>query len=71
MTKADWEAKERRDFRSRAWAQAISAMAHTIKTDEPAQSIYDRLHPLQRMIFVDIVRNLTDDEGKDEPEVPF
>lgn len=71
MTKADWEAKERRDFRSRAWAHTISAMAHTIKVDEEPLAIYERLHPLQRLIFVDIVRNLTDDEGKDDPEVPF
>jgi hypothetical protein len=71
MTKADWEAKERRDFRSRAWAQAITASQHTALSDETAQQIYDRIHPLARLIFVDIVRNLTDDEERDDPYVPF
>lgn len=71
MTKADWEAKERRDFRSRAWAHTISALAHTIKTDEDPTAVYARLRPFQRLVFTDIVRNLVDDEKDDEPDIPF
>lgn len=71
VPKEVWEAKERRDFRSRAWAQAITASAHTARSDETPQQIYERVHPLARLIFVDVVRNLTDQEAEDDPEIPF
>ena len=67
-----WEAKERRDFRSRSWAHTLSAMAHTIKVEETPGEIFTRLHPLQRLIYLDIVQDLDTIEGKDQPdEIPF
>lgn len=66
----DWDAKERRDYRSRAWAQTISALTHTIKTDEPAGEVFRRLHALQRMIYRDIVRDF-DSEAFADDDVPF
>jgi hypothetical protein len=66
-----WEAKERRDFRSRSWAHTISAFQHTIKIDEDPTETYRRLSPFQRLVYLDIVRNLADNEQEDEPNVPF
>lgn len=56
----DWDAKDRRDFRSRAWAQTISAFAHTITFEEDGVAVFQRLKPLQEMIYKDIVRELGD-----------
>jgi len=62
MTNADWDAKERRDFRSRAWAQTLATFDHTIKeTDDPIL-IFEKLKPFQRKLYEDVVRDL------DEPE---
>ena len=66
----DWDAKERRDFRSRAWGQTVAAMTHTIKVDEPPGDIFRRLHTLQRMIYRDIVRDL-DENAHEDDDVPF
>jgi hypothetical protein len=65
MTNADWFAKECRDYRSRAWAQAISALqGHpSLATDEggdirsPAE-IFKFVKPLQRAIYNDIIGDL-------------
>lgn len=54
----DWDAKERRDFRSRAWAVTISAFQHTIKPDENPLDVFARLHPFQRAMYEDVVREL-------------
>ena len=66
----DWDAKERRDYRSRAWAQTISALTHTIKVDEPPAEVFRRLYALQRMIYRDIVRDL-DPEAHEDDDIPF
>lgn len=50
----DWDAKERRDFRSRAWAQTISAFQHTIKTDETPNAVFIRLQEFQRLVYQDV-----------------
>jgi len=66
----DWDAKECRDYRSRAWAQTISAMTHTIKVDESAADIFVRLYALQRKIYRDIVRDL-DPNAFEDDDLPF
>ena len=66
----DWDAKELRDYRSRAWAQTISAMTHTIKVDESAADIFVRLYALQRKIYRDIVRDL-DPKAFEDDDLPF
>jgi len=66
----DWDAKELRDYRSRAWAQTISAMTHTIKVDESAADIFVRLYALQRKIYRDIVRDL-DPNAFEDDDLPF
>jgi len=70
MTPEKWDAKERRDYRSRAWAQTISALTHTIKVDEPASDVFVRLYALQRKIYRDIVRDF-DPEAFEDDDVPF
>lgn len=67
MSKEDWNAKDRRDFRSRAWAQTISAFAHTVKTEEDAVAVFQRLKPFQEMIYKDIVRELGDGPPATQP----
>lgn len=57
----DWDAKERRDYRSRAWAQTISAFAHTVRADEPVDAVFGRLWPFQKLVYEDIVRDLAED----------
>lgn len=65
----DWDAKERRDYRSRAWAQTISAYTHTIKADEEPGDVFRRLLAFQTLVYHDIVRDLavTDDQN----DIPF
>lgn len=58
MTKEEWNAKDRRDFRSRAWAQTISAFAHTVGRDDDPVMIFARLKPFQRKLYEDIVGDL-------------
>ena len=65
----DWDAKERRDFRSRAWAHTMSAFAHTIKPEESAEEVFARLQPLQRKIYEDICGLFAYPE--DDSDVPF
>lgn len=62
MTNADWDAKERRDFRSRAWAQTLATFEHTIKdTDDPIL-IFEKLKPFQRKLYEDVIRELIEGE---------
>jgi hypothetical protein len=64
MTKEEWNAKDRRDFRSRAWAQTISAFVHTIKSptgdfnDIDPLLVFAKLKPFQRKLYEDIVGDL-------------
>ena len=66
----DWDAKERRDYRSRAYAQAVSALAHTYEREESLESYHRRLRALSRMIYVDVVRELDPDAHPDD-DIPF
>ena len=54
----DWDSKERRDFRSRAWAHTLGAFGHTIKVDEDPMLVFARLHSFQQAIYQDIVQEL-------------
>lgn len=65
MTKEEWNAKDRRDFRSRAWAQTISAFAHTVTAEDEPVTVYARLKPFQRKIYEDIVGDLEPAPPKD------
>jgi hypothetical protein len=58
MTKAEWDAKDMRDFRSRAWAQTISAFAHTVEKDDDPMLVFAKLKPFQRKLYEDIVQDL-------------
>lgn len=51
---ARFEAKERRDYRSRAWAQTLGAFQHTIQTEENAEEVFARLQPFQRKVYEDV-----------------
>jgi hypothetical protein len=53
----DWDAKERRDYRSRAWAQTLGAFTHTIKTDEDPKDVFLRLQPFQRKVYEDVCQS--------------
>jgi hypothetical protein len=66
----DWDAKERRDYRSRAWAQTIAAFNHTIKTDETPAAVFARLKPFQKAVYLDIVKALHSPQEEDF-DIPF
>lgn len=63
----DWDAKERRDYRSRAWAQTLGAFTHTIKTDESPEDVFLRLQPFQRKVYEDVCQSF----AWDDSEIPF
>lgn len=65
----DWDAKERRDYRSRAWAQTLGAFTHTIKVDEDPVQVFQRLQPFQRKIFTDVCQSFAFPD--DDSDVPF
>lgn len=65
----DWDAKERRDYRSRAWAQTLAAFTHTIKVDEKPEDVFARLQPFQRKVYEDVTGRFAYPE--DESDVPF
>jgi hypothetical protein len=80
----DWDAKERRDYRSRSWAHTISAFSHTIKPDEDPALVFARLRTFQNAIYKDIVRELDadapaaapkqqtiDEPPRDDDDIPF
>ncbi len=66
----DWDAKERRDYRSRAWAQTLGAFTHTIKVDEDPKEVFKRLLPFQMLVYSDVVRDLAYDDD-DNDDIPF
>lgn len=68
MTKEEWNAKDRRDFRSRAWAQTISAFAHTIEVGDDPVLIFARLKPFQRKLYEDIVQELEPKPQQQQPQ---
>lgn len=76
MTKAEWDAKDMRDFRSRAWAQTISAFAHTIKSpsgdfnDLDVLAVFAKLKPFQRKLYEDIVQELATREQPQQQTLP-
>ena len=53
----DWDNKERRDYRSRAWAQTLGAFTHTIKVDEDPKDVFLRLQPFQRKVYEDVCQS--------------
>jgi len=63
----DWDNKERRDYRSRAWAQTLGAFTHTIKTDEDPKDVFLRLQPFQRKVYEDVCQSF----AYDDSDVPF
>lgn len=66
---ARFEAKERRDYRSRAWAQTLGAFSHTIRTDEEVGEAFTRLQPFQRKVYEDICGTFA--YPADESDIPF
>jgi hypothetical protein len=64
-----FEDKERRDFKSRAWAHTISAFNHTIPTSEDPAATFDRLKPFQRKVYEDICGSFAYDVTDDD--IPF
>lgn len=64
----DWDAKERRDYRSRTWAITVSAFTHTIKPDEDPVEVFKRLLPFQLRLYHDVVRELG---VPDDVNIPF
>lgn len=66
--RVDWDAKERRDFRSRAWAQTISAFAHLIDPEETMDQVFVRLQAFQRKLYQDITGNFA--YPADESDLP-
>lgn len=69
MTPEKWDAKERRDYRSRAWAQTISAFQHTIKLEEDPKDVFLRLQPFQRKVYEDICGMFS--YPADDSDIPF
>ena len=70
MTPEKWDAKERRDYRSRAWAQTLGAFTHTIKTDEDPAAVFARLQPFQRKVFQDVCQSFAY-PGDPDDDLPF
>lgn len=69
MTPEKWDAKERRDYRSRAWAQTLGAFSHTIKVDEEPVEAFARLQPFQRKVYEDVCGMFA--YPVDEEDIPF
>jgi len=69
MTPEKWDAKERRDYRSRAWAQTLAAWQHTIKEEDDPVLVFARLQPFQRKVYEDVCGRFAYPE--DDSDVPF
>jgi hypothetical protein len=70
----DWDAKERRDFRSRAMAQAISAMTHTIPSAATPKDAYEKVTPLADAIYRWVVGDFANppvDLSAHDESIPF
>jgi hypothetical protein len=65
----DWDAKERRSYRSKSWAITVSAFTHTIKPDEDPIEVFKRLLPFQMRLYNDVVRELGN--ADEENDLPF
>ena len=65
----DWDAKERRDYRSRAWAQTLGAFTHTISVNDKPEDVFLRLQPFQRKIFNDVCGSFA--YPADDSDIPF
>lgn len=66
MTKADWDNKDRRDYRSRSWAQTISALHQ--KEGETDDAYFLRLQSFQRKVYTDITGTFAyPEDGSDLP----
>lgn len=61
-----FDEKERREFRSRAWAQAIAAMAPTFNSAMNEAAVYDAVKPLQERILRDVCGAFAFPEGMPE-----
>lgn len=59
----DWDAKERRDFRSRAWAQTLGTFQYTVKVDDDPLLVFERLRPFQQRLYLDVVGKEFADPG--------
>lgn len=68
-SEVDWDAKERRDYRSRAWGQTLGAFNHLISKEdlENPAPIFEKLHSFQRLVYLDIVRDLHQEDDSDLP----
>lgn len=71
MTPEKWDAKERRDYRSRAWAQTLAAFQHTIKVEEDPVDVFVRLQPFQRKVFVDVCEMFAYPSTDVDENIPF
>lgn len=74
MTPEKWDAKERRDLRSRAWAQTISLAVHTIRPEElkdenAIKETFVRLQIMQRKIYEDVAQSFA--YPADQEDIPF
>jgi hypothetical protein len=69
-SEVDWDAKERRDYRSRAWGQTLGAFQHLISKEdrENPAALFESLHSFQRLVYLDIVRDL---HQEDDDDLPF
>ena len=65
----DWDAKERRDFMSRAWSQTLAAWQHTINEGDDPLLVFARLQPFQRKVYQDVCGRFAYPEDNDD--VPF
>lgn len=71
-----FDEKDRRDFRSRAWAQTLATFEHTVKDDEDPMLVFARLKPFQRVLYEDIVQGLAKEEAPSvlspaDDDIPF
>lgn len=64
-----FEDKERRDYRSRAWAHTIAAHNHTIAVSDDPLETFARLKPFQRKVYEDICGMFAYDAADDD--IPF
>lgn len=66
MTKADWDNKDRRNYRSRSWAQTISALPK--QEGETDEDYFLRLQKFQRKVYGDITGSFAyPEDGSDLP----
>lgn len=73
MTKTDWDNKERRDYRSRAWAQTLSLFTPHVDLQtllpEQMDLVFGAMQTWQRKIYHDVTGNFSYPD--DESDLPF